>query len=315
MSKKAAGKTTQPLNDSQGTPARQAKKPPPAKKRTTSDPRKQKAPVQEPSDPENTPHLNANAVASDSIKPTSEMEVHHHPDLEHKPKPIKEYLLEGLMIFIAVMMGFIAENIREAIDNSEQAHHLTTQLVQDLRADTAQLDSVYMAEGAILKANDSLFTTLQQPLASIDTKKMQELIIASHSMWPFHPSVGAMGAIKNQIHLKQFSNSKIIGLIARYEQHIELLHTVQDITLLYQRNYLDPFLLQHFTPKNLYTSFDNKPVPNGQMRNLSQNDLEQLSADIVLIRTNTNELLLDHGRLRKDLNNLLQYVKQEYDQE
>ncbi len=28
-------------------------------------------------------------------------------------KSLKEYLLEGLMIFVAVSMGFIAENIRE----------------------------------------------------------------------------------------------------------------------------------------------------------------------------------------------------------
>ncbi len=41
------------------------------------------------------------------------MEVHHHPDLHHKPKKWKEYFLEFLMIFLAVTMGFFAENIRE----------------------------------------------------------------------------------------------------------------------------------------------------------------------------------------------------------
>jgi hypothetical protein len=39
------------------------------------------------------------------------MEVHHHPDVEKKS--FKEYLLEGLMIFIAVSLGFFAEQIRE----------------------------------------------------------------------------------------------------------------------------------------------------------------------------------------------------------
>src|SRR4051812_46434987 len=42
---------------------------------------------------------------------TGNMEVHHHPKVEKKN--FKEYLLEGLMIFIAVTMGFIAENVRE----------------------------------------------------------------------------------------------------------------------------------------------------------------------------------------------------------
>ena len=39
------------------------------------------------------------------------MEVHHHPKVEKKN--FKEYFLEFLMIFLAVTMGFFAENIRE----------------------------------------------------------------------------------------------------------------------------------------------------------------------------------------------------------
>ncbi len=41
------------------------------------------------------------------------MEVHHHPNVEKKG--IKEYFLEFLMIFLAVTLGFFAENIREKI--------------------------------------------------------------------------------------------------------------------------------------------------------------------------------------------------------
>ena len=39
------------------------------------------------------------------------MEVHHHPHAEKKK--FKEYFLEFLMIFLAVTLGFFAENIRE----------------------------------------------------------------------------------------------------------------------------------------------------------------------------------------------------------
>ena len=38
------------------------------------------------------------------------MEVHHH---SHHPKKWKEYLTEFLMLFLAVSMGFVAENLRE----------------------------------------------------------------------------------------------------------------------------------------------------------------------------------------------------------
>jgi hypothetical protein len=248
--------------------------------------------------------------------PTSEintMEVHHHPDLKHKRKPIKEYLLEGLMIFIAVMMGFVAENIREAIDNSDQAKHLTEQLVHDLQADTAQLNYINGNETLIVKYNDTLFNLLQQPLGKVDTKHLQKLTAKSHSMWLFHPSAGAIAAIKNQLHLRQFSNSELINYFSKYERHIELLHIAQDINLQYQRTYLDPFTTQHFTPANLVAAFDSTGHPTTQMRNLTQTDLDQLATDMVMIRLITKEMVIDNRMVRADAIDLLQYVKKQYD--
>jgi len=240
------------------------------------------------------------------------MEVHHHPQLDHKPKPFKEYLLEGFMIFIAVMMGFIAENIREGIDNSEHAKQLTTQLVQDLKADTAQLNTIAIEETRIAKHNDTLINLLQQPLGKADTRRIQKLVADSHSLWLFHPSAGAIAAIKNELHLKQFSNSKIIGYFAQYEKHIELLHTDQDVNLQYQRLYLDPFLTQHFTPANMVTAFSNSPVANGQMRDLTQRDMDQLAADMVLIRIVTNNMIRDVELIKGDAKEMLQYVIKQY---
>jgi hypothetical protein len=42
------------------------------------------------------------------------MEVHHHSGMHHKKKNFKEYFLEFLMIFLAVTLGFFAENLRES---------------------------------------------------------------------------------------------------------------------------------------------------------------------------------------------------------
>src|SRR5476651_885120 len=61
-----------------------------------------------------------------SKHPTEKMEVHHHPEVEKKG--LKEYLLEGLMIFVAVFMGFIAENIREGIVEK----HRETEYVREM---------------------------------------------------------------------------------------------------------------------------------------------------------------------------------------
>lgn len=252
------------------------------------------------------------ATQISSTSPETDMEVHHHPQLDHRPKPWKEYLLEGCMIFIAVMLGFIAENIREDITNSEHVRQLTFQMVQDLKTDTTRLDNIIANENRILRSNDTLFSLLQEPLEKLDTKKMQKVSINAHGMWPFHPSLGAIAAIKNELHLKQFANSEIIGLIARYEGNIELLHTVQDITLQYQRNFLDPFLSRHFTPANLNAVFHHTSEPDEKMRNLTQEDLTQLSAEMVLIRINNDELIRDNQELKQDAVDLLQYVTKQY---
>ncbi len=73
------------------------------------------------------------------------MEVHHHPQLEHKPKPWKEYFLEGIMIFLAVTMGFFAESLREHIANNEKEKQIVASLVKDLKKDTLKLnDLIYI---------------------------------------------------------------------------------------------------------------------------------------------------------------------------
>src|ERR1700741_1160662 len=70
---------------------------------------------------------------------TKKMEVHHHPEVEKKG--FKEYVLEGLMIFLAVTMGFFAESIREHMSDHTKEREFMRNMVQDLKADTASLNS------------------------------------------------------------------------------------------------------------------------------------------------------------------------------
>ena len=58
-----------------------------------------------------TPNMHAALTTDNSKQQTETMEVHHHPNVEKKN--FKEYFLEFLMIFLAVTLGFFAENIRE----------------------------------------------------------------------------------------------------------------------------------------------------------------------------------------------------------
>ena len=68
------------------------------------------------------------------------MEVHHHPEVEKKG--FKEYLAEGLMIFVAVMLGFIAENVREGIGERSREKEYMESLLQDLKADSININTI-----------------------------------------------------------------------------------------------------------------------------------------------------------------------------
>ena len=102
------------------------------------------------------------------------MEVHHHPHVGRKR--FKEYFLEFLMIFLAVFMGFIAENIREYFSNNERVMQLTQQMAQELKKDTTSLNQTIIEQTVLQKKADTVFKMLQQPLGTIDIKKLQHLI-------------------------------------------------------------------------------------------------------------------------------------------
>jgi len=64
------------------------------------------------------------------------MEVHHHPHIPTHAKPWKEYLLEGLMIFVAVTLGYGAENVREHYVETKKAIISAKNLYVDVTYDS-----------------------------------------------------------------------------------------------------------------------------------------------------------------------------------
>ncbi len=106
------------------------------------------------------------------------MEVHHHPHVEKKS--FKEYLLEGLMIFLAVSMGFIAENVREAISDREKERQYIRLLSDDLKKDTAALNySINRLQTDIVK-NDSLVVLfVKKQLKQLSDENLSMLTLVS----------------------------------------------------------------------------------------------------------------------------------------
>jgi len=163
-----------------------------------------------------TPKHKDNAIAEENKPDAKQMEVHHHPEVEKKG--IKEYLLEGLMIFLAVFMGFIAENIREDYTEHKKAEAFATTMVTDLTEDTAQLKT-YIAYYTVARTN---VDTLMRLLATDDVKNISTGKLYLYGLWGgaqrfFIPNDATYEQMKSTGSL-QFFEKTVARQAAEYNQ-------------------------------------------------------------------------------------------------
>jgi hypothetical protein len=94
---------------------------------------------------------------------TENMEVHKHPHHVTHKKKWGEYLLEFLMLFLAVFLGFIAENQREhGVEKNREKQFMQTFLV-DLQRDTAEIIEDSGTWERVINDIDSLRKELEKP--------------------------------------------------------------------------------------------------------------------------------------------------------
>jgi hypothetical protein len=166
--------------------------------------------------------LPADAIVQDStISPsetqTLDMEVHHHPDLQHKRKNFREYFLEFLMIFLAVTMGFFAENIREYFsDNGKEKQYLEL-LVDDLKKDTAALNYSIRRLQTNIENGDSLVVLFaQNKLNEKNCSNIGILTIFSGLSVDMIFNDRASSQLKNSGSMRLIRNKNVADIILQY---------------------------------------------------------------------------------------------------
>jgi len=154
------------------------------------------------------------------------MEVHHHPEVEKKG--IKEYLLEGLMIFFAVFMGFIAENIREDIAEHHRAKAYAQTMISDLQADRDSLQSYISYYSYASKNVDSLINLLSKnDIKNIPTGKLYYHGLFGGALRTFVPNDATFQQLKSTGSL-QFFDKQIARKIEQYDRLLRQLLALQE---------------------------------------------------------------------------------------
>jgi len=243
------------------------------------------------------------------------MEVHPHTSAHHEDKKFKDYFLEFLMIFLAVSLGFLAENLREYITDKNHVEELAGQLREDLSNDTTKLTRLIAFQQLQVNRADSLYAILVQPPSQIDFKKLQDMVVDCERVDFFYPSTGAISTIKKDLHLRKFVKTKIAKHIDLYEKDVSLLEKFEGRDIDYMGKYLESFISNHFTPENASLAVRRAPVINGNMRNMTPADLVQLSVDINLIKAYNLRLISLYQKVKENASQFIQHVTATYNLE
>jgi hypothetical protein len=150
------------------------------------------------------------------------MEVHHHPHVERKN--FKEYFLEFVMIFLAVTMGFFAENLREYWSDRAKESQYMHSLAEDLKKDTAALhSSIHRLQSDIDNAHHlAVLIARNQFLSQNDTTLLWLTLNTGHSVDIIFndrtssqlKSSGSFGLIRNRTisdSILQYWNNQIVA--------------------------------------------------------------------------------------------------------
>ena len=200
------------------------------------------------------------------------MEVHHHPNVEKKG--LKEYFLEFLMIFLAVTLGFFAENIREHfVDKThekEYIHSFYEELSNDERELPILINSI---ERQQLQTADSL----QAILAGINSKTPANTVYTSLRKMIRQQGIRifvtdrTIEQIKNAGEMRLLTNKQISDSLVDYYKEVDYIEYLQRDLLAYKAELKADF------PRILKSQDYNKVI-DAQDRIINPNENLYLSA-------------------------------------
>ncbi len=145
------------------------------------------------------------------------MEVHHHAS-HHGPKKWKEYITEFLMLFTAVTLGFLAENLREEQIIAHQTESVMAQLYHELQKDTASLHRIDVMHNK----QDTATIVLENYILNTNLEDNKVNFFYLHNFLStregvFETSCIALDQLKFAGILKNVKDSKLRDCIEKYD--------------------------------------------------------------------------------------------------
>ncbi|MCX6203281.1 MAG: hypothetical protein NTY43_03185 [Bacteroidetes bacterium] len=185
------------------------------------------------------------------------MEVHHPHHIAHKKK-WSEYIIEFILLFTAVTLGFFAENIREHQVEIHKTEKSLKTLYRDIQKDSILFSTALPRR----KKADSLFEVISKYYERGELKS--HLIecyaflgqISNRSM----PNINnmALDEVKNTGRITFIEDDNLINAIQNYSHFAKVLESREIREENFLNQFIDPIRFKYFEQNILYAlNYDN----------------------------------------------------------
>ena len=157
----------------------------------------------------------------------------------HKRK-WSSYLLEFLMLFLAVFLGFVAENIREDLIDKETEQVYMQNMLYDLQADTAIYADYFSRTVEVHHLIDTIAILIKNPNRK---EHISKLAFSARMLTAKARALSAVtrtyDEMKSSGHLRLVRNDAIAGKVSSYYNSLSAFEGYNDITLIWANNYAE----------------------------------------------------------------------------
>ena len=245
------------------------------------------------------------------------MEVHKHPHHVTHKKKWGEYLLEFFMLFLAVFLGFVAENIREHQVEIKREREYIYSLVEDLKIDQHVLSQHISELQAGILMMDTMTTILNSPsLIANNSADLYYLARLAPRLQPLPINDKTLEQLRNSGNFRLIKNIKVSNKIMDYYKKIPLVRLLESV------NEEEFTQYKSVAAKIFYSDIFIKSEGNGSaikrlsgnlpLRNTDIELLQELSVFAVYMHGTKKGILDSDEQIKKSGSELIEYLEQEY---
>jgi hypothetical protein len=241
------------------------------------------------------------------------MEAHYEP--KHEKKNWKDYLIDLVMMFIAISLGFGAENIREGYQDRHRVNAFMCKISYDLKADIDQIANLKNERIKRIAQCDSLITMLSSNPAKGDRNKIYQLGRYATRRIHFRPQNATLQQLKNTGDLRLVKFNEVLDAINHYEQELKY----NDENVLVEEKELSEisqlssriFDAAVFQKMKIDTNIE-PPAGNPNLISYDKALLNEISVKLHYWKRTSVSVLENFDEMKKDAENLLKLTTENY---